>query len=51
MKVFVCYRSLDQIEGDRLIQNLLSESNNSVAVLSETEHSENWKINVENLIL
>lgn len=50
MKVFVCYRSLDQIDGDRLIQNLLSESDNSVAVLTETEHSENWKINVEKKI-
>ena len=50
MKVFVCYRSLDQIEGDKLIQNLLSESENSVAVLTETEHSDKWKINVEKKI-
>jgi len=50
MKVFVCYRSLDQIEGDRLIQNLLSESDNRVAVLTETEHSDNWKTNVEKKI-
>ena len=50
MKVFVCYRSIDQTEGNKIIQNLISESENSVAVLTETEHSDNWKINVEKKI-
>lgn len=50
MKVFVCYRSIDQTEGNKIVQNLLSESENSVAVLTETEHSDNWKINVEKKI-
>jgi hypothetical protein len=50
MKVFVCFRSIDQIEGNRIIENLLLESENSLAVLTETEQSENWKVNVEKKI-
>lgn len=50
MKIFICYRSIDQTEGNKLITDLLKESENSIAVLSETEHSENWKINVEKKI-
>lgn len=50
MKVFVCYRSIDQAEGKRLIEDLLSESENSIAVLTETEHSDNWRTNVEKKI-
>jgi hypothetical protein len=46
MKIFICYRSIDQTEGNKLITHLLRESENSIAVLTETEHSENWKINV-----
>mgnify|MGYP000583383352 FL=1 len=50
MKIFICYRSKDQTEGNKLITDLLKESENSIAVLTETEHSENWKINVEKKI-
>ncbi len=50
MKVFICYRNIDQTEGIKLIKNLLSESENSIAVLTETEHSDNWKIKVEKKI-
>jgi hypothetical protein len=50
MKIFICYRSIDQTEGNKLITHLLRESENSIAVLTETEHSENWKINVEKKI-
>jgi hypothetical protein len=50
MKIFICYRSIDQTEGNKLITHLLRESENSIAVLTETEHSENWKINVDKKI-
>ena len=47
MKIFFCYRSVDKIEGDKIIENLLSDSENSVAILTQTEHTENWKLLVE----
>lgn len=43
MKIFICYRSIDKIQGDKTIADLLSDSENSVAVLKQTEHVENWK--------
>lgn len=47
MKIFICNRSIDSVNANKTIENLLGESENSVAVLRETEHSENWKIEVE----
>ncbi len=41
MKIFICYRSIDKIEGDKTIATLLKNSENSVAVLKQTEHLKN----------
>lgn len=43
MKIFICYRSLDKIEGDKTIEALLTNSENSVAILKQAEHIDNWK--------
>ena len=43
MKVFVCYRSIDGKEGNEKISELLRDSANTIAVLKQTEHKENWK--------
>lgn len=50
MKIFICYRSIDKVEGDITISSLLNESENSVAVLKQTEQIENWKDVVESKI-
>ena len=47
MKIFICNRSIDSENANKTIENLLDASENSVAILRETEHSENWKIEVE----
>lgn len=46
MKIFICYREKDQLEGKLEIRKLLDASENSIAILTETEHSEKWKENV-----
>lgn len=48
MKIFICYREIDQLEGLLEIKSLLKESENIIAILTETEHSQNWKENVTN---
>lgn len=50
MKIFVCYRSSDKEHGDKMISDLLKNSENSVAILKQTEHLENWKNIVESKI-
>jgi hypothetical protein len=50
MKIFICYRSIDKVEGDKTITALLNDSENSVAILRQTEHTENWKDIVERKI-
>ena len=47
MKIFICNRSIDNKETENFINELLKYSENSVAIIRETEHSENWKLNVE----
>ena len=47
MKVFICKRNIDRTKADKLIQELLTESENSIAVLTETQHSEKWKERVK----
>lgn len=47
MKLFICNRSTDKSEAENAITDLLKVSENSIAILQETEHSENWKISVE----
>jgi hypothetical protein len=50
MKIFICYRSIDKIEGDKTVEDLLTNSENSVAALKQTEHIDNWKHTVETKI-
>lgn len=50
MKIFICYRSIDKIQGEKTIADLLTDSENSVAVLKQTEHIDNWKDLVEDKI-
>ncbi|SIT13479.1 RipA family octameric membrane protein [Belliella pelovolcani] len=47
MKIFICYRSTDKDEGDDIISALLKDSENTVAILKQTEHVDNWKEIVE----
>lgn len=47
MKLFVCHRSNDKSESDKIIKSLFELTDNSIAVLRETDHDENWKVNVE----
>jgi hypothetical protein len=47
MKIFICYRSIDKVNGDEVISELLHNSENSVAILKQTEHIDNWKDIVE----
>lgn len=50
MKIFICYRSIDKVEGDESISALLKDSENTVAILKQTEHIDNWKEIVESKI-
>lgn len=50
MKIFICYRSIDKVEGDQTISALLNDSENAVAILKQTEHIDNWKEIVESKI-
>jgi hypothetical protein len=47
MKLFICNRNNDSEDAELLINELVKESNNSIAILRETEHSQNWKTKVE----
>lgn len=47
MKLFVCHRSSDQLESEKVINFLFELTNNSIAVLRETDHDEKWKEKVE----
>lgn len=47
MKLFVCHRSNDKSESDKIIKSLFELTDNSIAVLRETDHDEKWKVNVE----
>ncbi|MDH3347831.1 MAG: TIR domain-containing protein [Desulfobulbaceae bacterium] len=46
MKIFICNRSIEAEPANEFIDEILNISENSVAILRETEHSENWKIEV-----
>ena len=43
MKIFICNRSIEAEPANKFIEDLLEISECSVAILRETEHSENWK--------
>lgn len=47
MKIFICHKSVDNNEAEKVIEELLKVSDNSIAILRETDHSENWKNLVE----
>lgn len=47
MKIFICNRTIDNKSTSTFIQELLSESDNSLAILRETEHADKWKEGVE----
>lgn len=47
MKIFVCNRTIDSEAADKILDELLSIAGDSIAILRETEHSENWKERVE----
>ena len=50
MKIFICHRSIDRENSDETISELLKVSENSVAILKQTEHTDNWKDIVESKI-
>lgn len=50
MKLFTCYRSIDKDIGNELISDLLENSENTVAILKQIEHNDNWKNLVESKI-
>lgn len=47
MKIFVCNRTIDLEATNEVLDELLSIAGDSIAILRETEHSENWKERVE----
>lgn len=48
MKVFVCSRTIDADKSSDALDALLLASEDSIAILRENEHSDNWKERVEN---
>ena len=40
MKIFVCHRSTEKLESERIINSLFQLTENSIAVLRETDHDE-----------
>lgn len=50
MKVFVCSRSTDSKYTNKIIQEIESVSENSIALFQEIEHSDTWKDIVEKKI-
>ena len=46
MKLFICNRTIENLKVESLINDLLKTSDNTIAILRETEHSENWKRNI-----
>lgn len=47
MKVFVCSRTIDADKSSGALDALLLASEDSIAILKENEHSDNWKDRVE----
>jgi len=50
MKIFVCNKKTDLKESDQLLRELMKESENTIAILREMEHSNDWKKRVEKKI-
>lgn len=51
MKIFICSKTIDSNFVDELTNEIFLESKQSIAILQEKEHSENWKSRVENKFL
>ena len=47
MKIFICNKILEIEESDKAVDELLALSEYSIAVLRETEHSDDWQNNVK----
>jgi hypothetical protein len=47
LKIFVCNRTIDADTSSQSLDRLLSISGESIAILREREHSDNWKERVE----
>ncbi|SRR5690606_16990327 len=48
MKLFICCRNIEKEYSKAVIDDLLNASKNSIAILQQFEHNDNWKIVVEN---
>jgi len=48
MKLFICCRNIEKKYSKAVIDDLLNASKNSIAILQQFEHNDNWKIVVEN---
>ena len=46
MNLFVCFRSIDDYEGVKVINRLKNKSQNSLVILEETDRNPKWKKNV-----
>jgi len=47
MKLFICNRTIENKEVEKLVDDFLEVSENAIAIQRETEHSDNWKNIVE----
>lgn len=47
MKLFICCRNIEKELADKIVDNLLDVSKNSVAILQQFDYSDNWKNLVE----
>lgn len=43
MKIFICNRTIDESGADIVVNELLSTSKHSIAIIREKEHSDTWK--------
>lgn len=46
MNLFVCFRSIDQYEGIKVMNTLKAKSQNALVILEETDQNPEWKKNV-----
>ena len=47
MRLFICNRSIDLKESDKIVDEFLLLSGNAMAILRETAKSADWKTSVE----
>jgi hypothetical protein len=46
MNLFVCFRSIDDFEGIKVMDSLKTKSQNTVVILEEIDRNPKWKKNV-----